>query len=187
MKNIAIFASGEGTNADKIIEYFSNSKLARVVLVVSNNRNAGVLDKASKRNIPTIELEEKKMFADSIVKNLLSKQIDLVVLAGFLWMIPKELIQAFPDKIINIHPALLPKYGGKGMYGMNVHQAVIKSGEKESGITVHYVNEFFDEGEIIFQEKCAVAHNDTPETLSKKVQQLEHQYYPKVIEKLLSE
>ena len=186
MKHIAIFASGEGTNAERIIDHLSKSKAAKVVLLISNNMKSGALDKAVQREVPIMILDRKEFFADeSIIKFLISEKIDLIVLAGFLWMIPKNLIAAFPNKIINIHPALLPKHGGKGMFGSNVHKAVLVAKEKETGISVHFVNENFDEGKIIFQAKCPVESNDTPQTLSTKVQQLEHQHYPVVIEKLL--
>lgn len=186
MKRIAIFASGEGTNAERIIDHFNGGNLARVVLVISNSPKAGVLERAVKKQVPMMILDRKEFFSDQAIIKYLLSEVDLIVLAGFLWMVPAELIRAFPDRIINIHPALLPKYGGKGMFGSNVHKAVINDKEKESGISIHYVNEKFDEGEIIFQSRCKVDTDDTPETLSKKVQQLEHQHYTEVIEKLLS-
>jgi phosphoribosylglycinamide formyltransferase 1 len=185
-KNIAIFASGEGTNAQRIIDYFKNSDEINVSLIVSGKKEANVLKRAEKAGIDTYVLDKEGFYQrNDVVELLRSRKIDLIVLAGFLWMIPEGLIKAFPGKIINIHPALLPKYGGKGMYGMNVHKAVIGAGEKESGISIHYVNEHYDEGEIISQHTCPVMKNDTPEELARKIQSLEHEYFPKVIEKLL--
>jgi len=184
-KNITIFASGEGTNAQSIIDYFKNSSSVKIALIVSNKADANVLIRAKKENITTLLLNKFDFFEnDSTIQQLNNYKIDLIVLAGFLWMIPESLIKAFPNKIINIHPALLPKYGGKGMYGMNVHNAVIDANEKESGITIHYVNEKYDEGQIIAQYKCAIDENETPERLAKKIHELEHIFYPKVIETL---
>jgi phosphoribosylglycinamide formyltransferase-1 len=186
-KKIAIFASGEGTNAQNIIEYFRGSEKVKIALIVSNNAGAKVLEKAKNANIPAL-LVNRNMFyeSDSVINTLKNAGIDLVVLAGFLWMIPGNLVKAFPDKIVNIHPALLPKFGGKGMYGMNVHKAVIAAGEKESGISIHFVNEHYDEGKIISQHTCLVEKYDTPETLAERIHRLEHENFPKVIEKLLS-
>ena len=188
MKNIAIFASGEGTNAQKIIDYFKDIAEINVSLIASNKQEAVVLERARKNEIANLILDKQTFFeTNKVVIQLLERKIDLIILAGFLWIIPPHLIKAFPNKIINIHPALLPKFGGKGMYGMKVHQAVIKNNEKESGITVHYVNEYYDQGIIILQEKCAVDEQDSPKDLSDKIQALEYEYYPKVIEKLLKE
>jgi phosphoribosylglycinamide formyltransferase-1 len=188
MKNIAVFASGTGSNAKKLIEHFNNSSLARVALIVCNRPGAGVLDIAENYEVPAIIVEKEKFFhGDAYVPELLAKSIDFIVLAGFLWKIPLKLIAAFPEKIVNIHPALLPKYGGKGMYGSKVHEAVIGSGDPESGITIHFVNEVYDEGRIIFQVSCAVTKEDTPETLASKIHALEHEHFPLIIEKLLSE
>jgi len=185
MKKIAIFASGEGTNAQQIIDYFKNSEKARVVLVISNNTNANVLNRAKASKIETHLLNKKEFYEDeTTVSFLKKKKIDLIVLAGFLWMIPENLVKSFPDKIINIHPALLPKFGGKGMYGMNVHKAVIESKEKQSGISIHFVNEHYDEGKIIAQHTCEVKENDTPESLAAKIHKLEYEYFPKTIEQL---
>lgn len=187
MKKIAIFASGSGTNAQKIIEHFKENKEIDVALVASNKPDAFVLERAKKAAIPILVFTKEDFFeTDKVLKYLLQEQIDLIVLAGFLWKIPESLLKAFPGRIINIHPALLPKYGGKGMYGMKVHETVIKNGEKESGITIHYVNEHYDEGEIIFSAKCTVDASDTPETLANKIHALEHEFYPKVIEQVLS-
>ncbi|NIG52625.1 phosphoribosylglycinamide formyltransferase [Chitinophaga sp. Cy-1792] len=186
MKNIAIFASGAGSNAQKIIDHLRNSPDGKVTLIVCNKPGAGVLDIAEKEGIPSVLIEKEQFFrGDDYVKLLQEKNIDLIVLAGFLWKIPANLVQAFPDKIINIHPALLPKYGGKGMYGHFVHEAVIAAGEKESGITIHFVNEKYDDGAPILQERCVITSEDTPETLAKKVQVLEHQWFPVIVERLL--
>lgn len=187
LKNIAVFASGTGTNARKIIEHFKQTQIARVSLIVCNNPNAGVLNIAAEHHIPVVMVNRKGFLFDTkCLDELKLHKIDLVVLAGFLWMIPKYLIDAYPNKIINIHPALLPMFGGKGMYGENVHKAVIEAGEKESGITIHYVDEHYDNGDVIFQARCEVHADDTPSTLAKRIHQLEHQHFPKVIENLLS-
>ncbi|MBI4946669.1 MAG: phosphoribosylglycinamide formyltransferase [Bacteroidetes bacterium] len=185
MKKIAIFASGEGTNAQRLIDYCKGSEI-KIMLIVCNNPTANVLNRARKNNIPSL-LIDKEMFnnGDSVLKKLQDSKIDLIVLAGFLWKIPNNILRSFPNKIINIHPALLPKFGGKGMYGINVHQAVVEAGEKQSGITIHYVNENYDEGEMILQKKCDVAKEDTAEMLAQKVLQLEHEWYPKTIELIL--
>ncbi len=185
LKHIAIFASGTGSNAQKIIDHFRNSKIASVVLIVCNNPQAGVLSIANKENIPYMLINRKELNDEELIKWLHNYNIDLIVLAGFLWKIPISLIQHFKNRIINIHPALLPKYGGKNMYGHFVHEAVIDSGEKESGITIHYVDEIYDHGKIIFQTKCIVDKNETPASLAEKIHHLEHEYYPAVIEKLL--
>jgi phosphoribosylglycinamide formyltransferase-1 len=187
MKSIAIFASGSGTNAENIIRYFTNSETGYVSVVLSNNRKAKVHERANKLGIPSFvftrdELAEGK----PVIDKLTGYKADLIVLAGFMNKIPDALLKAFPNKIINIHPALLPKYGGQGMYGMHVHEAVVDAGEKESGITIHYINEQYDEGEIIFQATCPVLPSDTPEDVATKVHALEYEYYPPVIERLLS-
>lgn len=185
-KRIAIFASGSGSNAQKIMEHFKRSNEAEVSIILTNNADAYVLQRADNFEIPS-HIFDRAEFRDSnnIVDILKNLQIDLIVLAGFLWLIPKNLLEAFPNKIINIHPALLPKYGGKGMYGDNVHNAVLENGETESGITIHFVNEKFDEGEIIHQSKFKIEPNDDLEMVKFKGQQLEHQHFPKVIENLL--
>lgn len=186
MKNIAIFASGDGSNAQRIIDHFRTSKKARVSLVVSNNPSAFVLERAKNEKIPTFLINRERFWgSNEVVDHLKARNIDLVVLAGFLWLIPQNLIKAFPNRIINIHPALLPKYGGKGMYGLNVHRAVCQAGEKETGITIHYVNEHYDSGKIILQERCKVEEGDTPEQISAKVRELEHRHYPGVIEQVI--
>jgi phosphoribosylglycinamide formyltransferase-1 len=187
LKNIAIFASGTGSNAQKIIDHFRNSDKARVTLIVCNKAGAGVLNIAERETIPSILIDKEQFFhSDHYIKQLQQAHIDMVVLAGFLWKIPANLVQAFPDRIVNIHPALLPKYGGKGMYGHFVHEAVIKAGEKESGITIHYVNEKYDDGAPILQERCNITPEDTPESLAAKVLVLEHQWYPVIVERLLT-
>lgn len=186
MSNLAIFASGTGSNAQKIIDRFRNHPHIHISLIVSNKPQAGVLQIAEKEKIDTLIINKEQFFrGDGYVAELKTAGIDWIILAGFLWKIPEQLIAAFPNRIINIHPALLPKYGGKGMYGHFVHEAVIAAGEKESGITIHFVDEHFDHGTHIFQERCGIDATDTPETLAGKIQVLEHRYFPKVIEKLV--
>jgi phosphoribosylglycinamide formyltransferase-1 len=186
MKKIAIFASGSGTNVQAIAEYFQDNPKIKVALILSNRPDAFVLIRAKKLGIPSFIFNQEEYYhSDKILTILKENTIKFIILAGFLWLVPSYLIHAFPNSIINIHPALLPKYGGKGMYGKHVHEAVIKNGEKESGITIHYVNEKYDEGNIIFQTRCPVYSNDTPEILAQRVHLLEHEYYPKVIEKLV--
>ena len=187
MIRIAIFASGTGTNAQKIIQYFRSNETISVHLVVSNKPSAGVVKIAHMAEIPVLIIDKEEFFHGSAyVPELRNRRIDFLVLAGFLWKIPDALIQAYPNAIINIHPALLPKFGGKGMYGMKVHEAVIQAGEKESGITIHYVDEHYDNGDIIFQEKCAIDPDDTPEALAEKIHKLEHQHLPRVVEQVAS-
>lgn len=186
MKNIAIFASGTGTNAKKIIEYFQNSGDIAVRLIVSNRPDAPVLKLARSHNIDTLLLNRREFYnTEYLLEQLNRYQIDFIVLAGFLWLVPTYLVNAFEGRMINIHPALLPKYGGKGMYGKNVHRAVAEAGDIETGITIHYVNKNYDEGGIIFQASCPVDPEDSPEEIAKKVQRLEHRYFAPVIEKLL--
>lgn len=183
---LAIFASGAGSNAQKIIDYFKNSRSVAISLIVSNKPDAGVLKIAEKENISSLIIEKEKFFrGNAYVDEFKEKGIDFIVLAGFLWKIPSALIKAYPNKIINIHPALLPKYGGKGMYGQRVHEAVIDNKEKESGITIHYIDELYDHGSIIFQAKCTVEENDTPDSLAAKIHLLEHANYPQVIETVI--
>ncbi len=185
-KRIAIFASGSGSNAQKIMEHFKYSDDTEVALVLSNNPDAYVLQRADNFEIPSHVFDRQEFYhSDNIVELLKRLNIDLVVLAGFLWLIPENLLKAFPNKIINIHPSLLPKHGGKGMYGDRVHKAVLAAGDEEHGITIHFVNENFDEGEIIYQGRFKVEKNDTLENLKFNGQQLEHLHYPKVIETLL--
>ena len=186
MTRIAIFASGAGSNAQKIIDHFRDSDRIKVSLVVCNKPGAGVLQIAAKEEIPSLVIEKEKFFrGNAYTDELQEAGIDFIILAGFLWKIPAALIRAYPGKIINIHPALLPAYGGKGMYGHHVHQAVIDHQEKESGITIHYVDEQYDHGDIIFQAKCPVLASDTADSLAGRIHQLEHQHYPAVIEQLL--
>ena len=180
-----IFASGSGSNAENIIRYFQQQKTAVVSHVLCNRENAGVLARAKRLKIPFTVFNKTDFFDTETILNLLQKKADCIVLAGFLWKVPTKIVEAFPRKIINIHPALLPKYGGKGMYGMRVHKAVVANKETETGITIHYVNAQYDEGAIIFQEKTSVLPNDTPEIVAEKIHTLEHQNFPKVIEKLV--
>jgi phosphoribosylglycinamide formyltransferase 1 len=187
MQQIAIFASGAGSNAREIIRYFRNHPKIRVVLIVCNKPGAGVLQIAADEKIPMLMIEKDPFFrGDGYLPAIRSKGINFIVLAGFLWKIPDQLIKAFPGKIINIHPALLPKYGGKGMYGTHVHESVMAAGEKESGITIHYVDEHYDHGQPIFQAKVAIDPKDTPESLAAKIHKLEHKYYPVIIEEILN-
>jgi phosphoribosylglycinamide formyltransferase-1 len=184
MKRIAIFASGSGTNAQKIIEYFSASKEIFVDSLWSNDENAYALIRAEKLGIETFTFDSDELYrSNEVLDRLYDHRIDMIVLAGFLWLVPRSLTELFT--VINIHPALLPKYGGKGMYGTNVHKAVLASGDKESGITIHRVNHEYDKGEIIFQAKCPVMPGDTPEALAARIHELEYQHYPRVIEEVL--
>lgn len=189
MKHIAIFASGTGSNALKMIEYFNvrQHSSIRVGLVVSNKKDAPVLEKAQKHDVPTLIIGRANFYnTQAILKDLADYAIDYLVLAGFLWLVPVYLVERFPSKIINIHPALLPKYGGKGMYGMNVHRAVHDARETETGITIHYVNENYDEGQVIFQATCSLELADQPDQIAAKVRALEHQYFAKVVEGAIS-
>ena len=182
MKNIAIFGSGSGSNAEKILDYFSNCTHAKVVLIVSNNSSSFILQRAKKHGIDNFIFSKKQLLNFSEFNStLLEKRVDFIVLAGFLLKIPKKLVTFYKDKIINIHPSLLPKYGGKGMFGMNVHKAVIENNESFSGITIHLVNEFYDQGKILFQEKCTVTKFETAESLAKKISALEHQFFAPTI------
>jgi phosphoribosylglycinamide formyltransferase-1 len=184
MKRIAIFASGSGTNAQKIIEYFSTSKEIVVDSLWSNNENAYALIRAEKLGIETITFDSDEFYrSNDILDRLYDHRIDIIVLAGFLWLVPRNLTELFT--VINIHPALLPKYGGKGMFGMSVHKAVLASKDKESGITIHQVNQDYDKGKIIFQITCPILPKDTPETLAERIHLLEHEHYPRVIEEIL--
>ncbi|HLS37328.1 MAG TPA: phosphoribosylglycinamide formyltransferase [Sphingobacterium bovisgrunnientis] len=185
-KRIAIFASGSGSNAQKIMEHFKYADEAEVSLVLSNNPDAYVLQRADNFEIPSHIFDRHEFYqTDNVVDILKRLDIDLVVLAGFLWLVPENLLKAYPNKIINIHPSLLPKHGGKGMYGDRVHKAVLAAGDEEHGITIHFVNENFDEGEVIYQGRFKVEKDDTLETIKFKGQQLEHLHYPKVVENLL--
>jgi phosphoribosylglycinamide formyltransferase 1 len=184
MIKVAIFASGSGSNAEQILQYFSNQPEVEISLILTNNHQAGVIERARRYNVPTVVFT-KKNFQDpeGITLILKNQQIDWLVLAGFLLLVPKHLVDVFPEKIINIHPALLPKYGGKGMWGHHVHEAVVANGETETGITIHYVNEKYDEGKVIFQATCQVMPTDTPELVAQKIHELEHAYFPKILEK----
>jgi phosphoribosylglycinamide formyltransferase 1 len=180
---LAVFASGAGSNAQEIIRYFRNSPVAVVALIVCNKPGAGVIGIAEKEGIPVLMIEKERFFrGDGYVPDLRAAGVGFLVLAGFLWKIPQTLIDAFPKAIVNIHPALLPKWGGKGMYGGYVHQAVLNAGEVESGITIHYVDEHYDHGDVIFQTACPVLPGDTPEKLAERVHRLEHAHYARVIE-----
>ncbi|MBO9634576.1 MAG: phosphoribosylglycinamide formyltransferase [Chitinophagaceae bacterium] len=185
---VAVFASGAGSNAAKIIEYFSGKPGIEVALIVSNKPEAGVLGIAQKEGIPTLLIEKEKFFrGNAYVNELQHAGIGFIVLAGFLWKVPSALVQAFSGRIVNIHPALLPNYGGKGMYGMHVHKAVIDAKEKESGITIHFVDEVYDHGAVIYQAICSITDTDTPDSLAQKIHQLEHAHYPRVIEEVIAD
>lgn len=185
MKRIAVFVSGGGTNLQRIAEYFAPNNDVEIVCVVSNNKDAYANQRARKLGIPLVLVDKAYFNGELFVERMKSLDIDLIVLAGFLWLIPQRLIEAFPNKIINIHPALLPKYGGKGFYGHHVHEAVVAAHENESGITIHYVNEHYDSGNIIFQKKVALTANDTPDDVADKIHVLEQENFPLVIESLL--
>lgn len=184
---IAIFASGSGSNAENIATYFAGRNDINVSYILSNKSDAFVLERAKKLHIPTLVFNRQKFYeTDHILQFLKKQSISWIILAGFLWLIPEYLVDAYPGRIINIHPALLPKYGGKGMYGEKVHRTVIESGDRESGITIHYVNKEYDKGNIIFQARCRVDTSDTPETLAARVHKLEYTHFPKVIENLIT-
>jgi phosphoribosylglycinamide formyltransferase 1 len=186
MRNIAIFASGAGTNAENLIRYFSNKNSAKVSLVLSNKRQAYVLKRAEALGVPFVFFDRNDFYITGKVSDYLtSYKIDFIVLAGFLWLVPEDVIETYVKRIINIHPALLPAYGGKGMYGEAVHRAVLDNHDPESGITVHYVNKLYDEGDIIFQARCKVDPDDTPESLATKVHALEYKYFPIITENLV--
>lgn len=186
MKRIAIFASGAGSNAKKIIAHFKNSPHVQVALVVSNKSKAGVLTIANEAGVPILLIERNLFFeSDHYVNFLKEQQIDWIILAGFLWKIPARILAGWGGRIINVHPALLPNYGGKGMYGEAVHKAVLEAGDKESGITIHYVDEQYDHGAIIYQATCPVLVDDTPATLATRIHTLEHAHYPRVIEEIV--
>lgn len=187
MKRIAVFASGTGSNALRMMETFASHTNITVALIVSNKRNAGVLHKAAQWNVPTAIIGRKDLYESGEVLDLMqAHRIDWIVLAGFMWLVPPALVAAYPERIVNIHPALLPRYGGKGMYGMHVHEAVHAAGESTTGITIHYVNERYDEGNIIFQAECPISPNDTPQDIAHKVQHLEHIHYPRVVAELVA-
>lgn len=191
LKRIALFASGSGSNAEKIAEYFADNPDVEVTLIASNNPKAGVIERVrrgfgGRLPVPVLLFDRTTFYeTDRITQLLQNQNIDLIVLAGFMWLMPAGLVKTFPQRIVNIHPALLPKFGGKGMYGHFVHEAVVAAGETESGITIHYVNERYDEGQIIFQARCPVVPTDTPEDVARKAQALEHEHYPRVIAEVL--
>ena len=188
MKQIAIFASGAGSNAEKIIQHFKHHSFIAVAAIVCNKPNAGVITIAKQNNLPVLMIEKEPFFkGNHYIDELKEMEIDFIILAGFLWKIPDALIAAFQKKILNIHPALLPKYGGKGMYGSHVHEAVLKAGDAQTGITIHIVDEIYDNGTVLFSASCPVLPDDTPETLAKRIHILEHKYYPEVIEKYISD
>ena len=185
MKRIVVFASGSGSNAENIIKFFKHSKTAKVTTVLCNNAHAKVFERCKKLETKCLHFNKHDFSISNTVLNILKNEADFIVLAGFLWRIPQKIVTAFPNKIINIHPALLPKYGGKGMYGMHVHDAVVKNNESETGVTIHYVNEHYDEGAIVFQAKCAVHKTDSSTEVAAKIHQLEMEHFPKVIQNIL--
>jgi phosphoribosylglycinamide formyltransferase-1 len=187
MKRIVIFASGSGTNAENLIKFFHNRENASVIQILTNNPHAKVLERAKKLKVSALSFNKIAFTETDDVLNILkSSNPDLIVLAGFLWKFPETILAEFPNKVINIHPALLPKYGGKGMYGRHVHEAVVSNKEKETGISIHYVNEHYDEGAIIFQAKCDVKSSDSVEDVAEKIHKLEMEHFPKVVEKILN-
>ena len=187
MINIAIFASGSGTNAEKLFAKFQNHPQARVALLLTNNPKANVLARAERYGVPAEIFSRNTLYTtDQVLVTLQDHAIDFIVLAGFMLKVPSPIIRAFPDRIVNIHPALLPAYGGKGMYGAHVHEAVVAAGEQQTGISIHYVNEHYDEGRMILQVSCPVEAHDTAEDVAEKVHRLEHQYYPEVVEEIIA-
>ena len=186
MKNILLFASGSGTNAENIILHFNKTNTAKVVAVFSNNPNAKVLERAESLNVERFVFSREDLSTEIVLNRVQKFKPDLIVLAGFLWKFPQNIIEAYPNKIINIHPALLPKYGGKGMYGMNVHKAILENKELETGITIHYIDEHYDEGDIIFQKNVSVADCNSPEEIANKVHLLEKEFFPQIIEKIIT-
>jgi len=185
MKNIVLFASGGGSNAEQIIRYFLHSKSVNVALVLTNNATAGVIQKAAQYNVPTLAFTKEELNNGFVLRHIQAFNPSLIVLAGFLLKFPADIISAYPGRVINIHPALLPNYGGKGMYGLHVHRAVLQNKERETGITIHYVNDNYDEGNVIFQESVVIEECLTPEDVALKVLALEHEHFPRVIEQLL--
>lgn len=186
MKKIAVFASGEGTNAENICHYFKGSPRVKVALVCTNNRSSSVLDRVKKYSVPSFVFSKKQMNETVFLEDLLrSHSVSLIVLAGFLLKVPEKIVSLYDKRIINIHPSLLPKYGGKGMFGNNIHQLVIKNNEVESGITIHFVNNNYDEGNIICQKKCFLSKKETVISLSSKIHSLEKRFFPKIIEKIV--
>ena len=187
MKKIIVFASGSGTNAENIIKYFAKSKIARVVSVFTNNASAKVIERAKNHQIPVEIFSKNELLERNVLQKIQEIDPDLIVLAGFLLKFPENIIENYPNKIINIHPALLPNYGGKGMYGMHIHRAVVENKEKETGISIHFVNENYDEGAIIFQKNTALTNEDTAETVAEKIHELEQKYFPEIISRLLED
>lgn len=185
IKQIAVLASGSGTNAENITKYFSDSKVASVKLIITDNPNAQVIKRSERLGVDSYILSKEELALGGLSELLIERNIDFVALAGFLKLIPADVTKHYMGRIVNIHPALLPKYGGKGMYGLNVHRSVIEAGDAESGITIHLVNSEYDKGEIVFQTKCPVLQCDKPETLAKRVHSLEYEYYPVIIERLI--
>lgn len=182
MKKIAVFASGNGSNAQHLTEYFAKSDSGKVVAIYCNNPKAYVIQRAAALKVPLVLFDREKFYAeDTVLKDLLNRKIDLIVLAGFLWLMPCNIIKAFNRRILNIHPALLPLYGGKGMYGAKVHETVIENGDSESGITVHLVDEVYDKGDVLFQVKCPVSPDDNSDSLAEKIHSLEYEHFPRVI------
>lgn len=192
MTRIALFASGSGSNAEAITRHFSADSTVQIAFILTNNPQAGVIDRSRRgfgcgQHVPVVVFDRSAFReSDRIVQLLLAQRIDLLVLAGFMWLVPSALVRAFPSRIVNIHPALLPKFGGKGMFGQHVHNAVVAAGETESGITIHFVNERYDEGQIIFQARCPVSPTDTPDDVAAKVHALEYAHYPRVIGEVLA-
>ncbi|MDD5152368.1 MAG: phosphoribosylglycinamide formyltransferase [Flavobacterium sp.] len=187
MKKIIVFASGSGTNAENIIKYFAKTKIAKVVSVFTNNAAAKVIERAKNHQIPTEIFSKSELLESNLLQKIQEIDPDMIVLAGFLLKFPDHIIEKYPNKIINIHPALLPNYGGKGMYGMHIHRAIVNNKEKETGISIHYVNEHYDEGGIIFQKNVALTDDDTPETVAEKIHELEQKYFPEIISRLLED
>lgn len=186
MKSLAVFASGSGTNAENLINYFGNSEQAQVSLILCNNPEAFVIKRAKKNKVPVVVFNRSQFYkTDEVLKVLTDYRIDVIVLAGFLWLVPGNILDKYPGSIINIHPALLPNYGGKGMYGNKVHKAVIENGDRESGITIHLIDEKFDQGQNLFQAKCPVSPDDNHESLASKIHDLEYAHFPKVIEEFV--
>lgn len=187
MKKIIVFASGSGTNAENIIKYFAKTKIAKVVSVFTNNASAKVIERAKNHQIPVEIFSKNELIERNVLQRIQKIDPDLIVLAGFLLKFPDNIIEQYPNKIINIHPALLPKYGGKGMYGMHIHRAIVNNKEKETGISIHYVNENYDEGGIIFQKNVVLTDEDTPETVAEKIHELEQKYFPEIIQTILED
>ncbi|MNX19364.1 Phosphoribosylglycinamide formyltransferase [compost metagenome] len=187
MKKIIVFASGSGTNAENIIKHFAKTKIANVVSIFTNNASAKVIERAKNHQIPVEIFSKNELLERNVLQKIQEIDPDLIVLAGFLLKFPENIIEKYPNKIINIHPALLPNYGGKGMYGMHIHRAIVNNKEKETGISIHYVNENYDEGGIIFQKNVALTEEDTPETVAEKIHELEQKYFPEIIQAVLED